>query len=146
MTVDGSVLTADFDGTDPQARGPMNANYSVTASAVYNAILHLTDPNIPRNDGCYRPIKIEVPLGSILNCKHPAALVGGNTEISPRITDMILAHCWLRYLRSCRLVLGEHLVASFLAAIILPQGSLMPTFILKELDGGLGTSKMETTW
>ena len=89
VTVDGSVLTADFDGTDPQARGPMNANYSVTASAVYNAILHLTDPNIPRNDGCYRPIKIEVPLGSILNCKHPAALVGGNTEISPRITDMI---------------------------------------------------------
>ena len=32
---------------------------------------------------------MEVPLGSILNCKHPAALVGGNTEISPRITDMI---------------------------------------------------------
>ena len=89
VTVDGSVLTADFDGTDLQARGPMNANYSVTASAVYNAILHLTDPNIPRNDGCYRPIKIEAPLGSILNCKHPAALVGGNTEISPRITDMI---------------------------------------------------------
>ena len=67
----------------------MNANYSVTASAVYNAILHLTDPNIPRNDGCYRPIGVDVPLGSILNCKHPAALVGGNTEISPRITDMI---------------------------------------------------------
>ena len=89
VTVDGSNLTADFKGTDAQARGPMNANYSVTASAVYNAILHLTDPNIPRNDGCYRPIGVDVPLGSILNCKHPAALVGGNTEISPRITDMI---------------------------------------------------------
>ena len=89
VTVSGSNLNADFEGTDPQAKGPMNANLSVTASAVYNAILHLTDPNIPRNDGCYRPISIKVPLGTVLNCKHPAALVGGNTEISPRITDMI---------------------------------------------------------
>ncbi len=89
VTVDGSTLTADFFGTDAQAKGPMNANYSVTASAVYTAGHHLTERNIPRNDGCYRPIDIEVPLGSILNCKHPAALVGGNTEISPRITDMI---------------------------------------------------------
>jgi len=89
VDISGSNLTANFDGTDPQAKGPMNANLSVTASAVYNAILHLTDPNIPRNDGCYRPISVKAPLGTVLNCKHPAALVGGNTEISPRITDMI---------------------------------------------------------
>ena len=30
-----------------------------------------------------------MPEGTILNCRHPAALVGGNTEISPRITDVI---------------------------------------------------------
>jgi N-methylhydantoinase B len=89
VTVDGEDFTADFTGSAPQAAGPMNATHSVTASAVYNALLHLTDPTIPRNDGCYRPIKMVVPEGSILNCKHPAALVGGNTEISPRITDII---------------------------------------------------------
>jgi len=91
VTVAGGDLTADFTGSAPQATGPMNANLSVTASAVYNAMLHLTDPTIPRNDGCYRPIKVIAPEGTILNCRHPAALVGGNTEISPRITDIIFA-------------------------------------------------------
>ena len=89
VTVAGDTLTTDFTGSAPQASGPMNANLSVTASAVYNALLHLTDPTIPRNDGCYRPIKMVVPEGTLLNCRHPAALVGGNTEISPRITDVI---------------------------------------------------------
>jgi len=91
VTVEGSDFTADFTGSAPQATGPMNANLSVTASAVYNAMLHLTDPTIPRNDGCYRPIKVIAPEGTIMNCRHPAALVGGNTEISPRITDIIFA-------------------------------------------------------
>ena len=91
VTVNGGDLTADFTGSADQAMGPMNANFSVTASAVYNALLHLTDPTIPRNDGCYRPIRVIAPEGSILNCRHPAALVGGNTEISPRITDIVFA-------------------------------------------------------
>ncbi len=91
VIVEGDTVTADFTGSGPQAKGPMNATYWVTASAVYNAFLHLTDSTIPRNDGCYRPIKIVVPEGTVLNCKHPAALVGGNTEISPRITDIIFA-------------------------------------------------------
>ena len=91
ITIRGDEFIADFTGSAPQAAGPMNANLSVTASAVYNALLHLTDPTIPRNDGCYRPVSIIAPHGSILNCKHPAALVGGNTEISPRITDIIFA-------------------------------------------------------
>lgn len=91
ITISGSDIVADFTGSSPQATGPMNANFSVTASAVYNAFLHITDRTIPRNDGCYRPIEIIAPEGSILNCRHPAALVGGNTEISPRITDIIFA-------------------------------------------------------
>jgi N-methylhydantoinase B/oxoprolinase/acetone carboxylase alpha subunit len=67
----------------------MNATYAVTGSAVFNALLHLTDPTIPRNEGCYRPINIVAPPGTIVNCRYPAALVGGNTEVSPRITDSI---------------------------------------------------------
>jgi N-methylhydantoinase B/oxoprolinase/acetone carboxylase alpha subunit len=89
LTVDGSDVIADFTGSAPQAAGPVNAIYAVTASAVYNAFLHLTDPTIPRNEGCYRPFTIIAPPGSILNCDFPAAVAGGNTETSPRITDMI---------------------------------------------------------
>ena len=91
VVVDGDQLTCDFTGSSPLAAGPMNGTYAVTASAVYNAFMHLTDPTIPRNEGCYRPIHTVAPPGTIVNCEYPAPLVGGNTELSPRITDVIFA-------------------------------------------------------
>ncbi len=89
LTVLDEEIIADFTGSAPQAVGPVNAIYAVTASAVYNAILHLTDPTIPRNEGCYRPITVIAPPGTIVNCAFPAPVAGGNTETSPRITDMV---------------------------------------------------------
>ncbi len=89
LTVAGDEVMADFTGSAPQAVGPVNAIYAVTASAVYNAFLHLTDPTIPRNEGCYRPFTIIAPPGTIVNCSFPAPVAGGNTETSPRLTDMI---------------------------------------------------------
>ena len=89
VAVDGGDVACDFTGSDLEAAGPMNATYAVTASAVYNAFMHITDPTIPRNEGCYRPINIIAPPGTIVNCEYPAPLVGGNTEVSPRITDII---------------------------------------------------------
>ncbi len=89
LTVRDTDIFADFTGSAPQAAGPVNAIYAVTASAVYNAFLHLTDPSIPRNEGCYRPFTIIAPPGTIVNCSFPAPVAGGNTETSPRITDMV---------------------------------------------------------
>lgn len=89
LTVGGGEVIADFTGSAPQAVGPVNAIYAVTASAVYNAFLHLIDPTIPRNEGCYRPFTIIAPPGTIVNCAFPAPVAGGNTETSPRLTDMI---------------------------------------------------------
>ena len=89
VVVDGDTVTCDFTGSSHEAAGPMNATYAVTASAVYNAFLHITDPTIPRNEGCYRPINVIAPPGTIVNCEFPAPLVGGNTEVSPRVTDII---------------------------------------------------------
>jgi N-methylhydantoinase B/oxoprolinase/acetone carboxylase alpha subunit len=89
LTVRDEDIIADFTGSAPQAVGPVNAIYAVTASAIYNAFLHLTDPTIPRNEGCYRPFTIIAPPGTIVNCSFPAPVAGGNTETSPRITDMV---------------------------------------------------------
>jgi N-methylhydantoinase B len=89
LTIDGSEIVADFTGSARQAVGPVNAIYAVTASAIYNAFLHLTDSTIPRNEGCYRPFTIIAPRGTIVNCEFPAPVAGGNTETSPRITDMV---------------------------------------------------------
>ena len=72
VTVRDDEIIADFTGTSAQARGPINATFAVTAAATYNAVFHLTDPNVPRNVGCNRPIKIIAPPGTLVNSEHPA--------------------------------------------------------------------------
>ncbi|MFQ5426176.1 MAG: hydantoinase B/oxoprolinase family protein, partial [Gaiellales bacterium] len=43
LTIGDDEVIADFTGSAPQAVGPVNAIYAVTASAIYNGFLHLTD-------------------------------------------------------------------------------------------------------
>jgi N-methylhydantoinase B/oxoprolinase/acetone carboxylase alpha subunit len=90
LAVRGEEVVADFTGTDRQARGPINATYAVAAAATYNAIFQLTDPGVPRNAGCYRPIRIIAPPGTLVNVTHPGAEVGGNSETHCRIIDVVL--------------------------------------------------------
>jgi N-methylhydantoinase B len=90
VTVDGDEVVVDFEGTAPQTAGPINAVFAVTASATYYAVRCVTDPDIPPNHGCYRPVRIEAPEGTIVNPTPPAAVVGGNLETSQRVTDAVL--------------------------------------------------------
>jgi N-methylhydantoinase B len=89
VKIDGDHMTVDYTGSDPQRRGPVNCTYGVTASATYNALLHLTDHSIPSNQGCYRPVRIIAPPGTIVNVEYPGASVGGNSEIHPHLVMAI---------------------------------------------------------
>ncbi len=91
VTVGGDEMVVDWTGTDPQVRGPINATYGVTAGATYNAIFHLTDMEIPKNSGAYRPIRIIAPPGTAVNVLYPGPSVGGNTETHPKLADMVIA-------------------------------------------------------
>ena len=90
ITIESDRIAFDFTGTAEQVRGPLNAVLAVTSSATYYAVRALTDPEIPPNAGCYRPIKIVAPVGSLVNPVPPAPVVGGNLETSQRIVDVIL--------------------------------------------------------
>jgi len=92
IVIRGDEVIADFTGSSRQVKGPMNAVYVVAASAVYNAVFCVTDPMtlIPRNSGCYRPIRIIAPPGTVVNCEHPAPSVGGNTDLQPKLIDLLL--------------------------------------------------------
>jgi N-methylhydantoinase B len=90
ITVTGEDLQVDFAGSAPQVEGAINAPYAVTASGTYFAVRCLTDPDIPPNDGCYRPIDLEIPPGTVVNAQPPAAVVGGNLEVSQRVADVVL--------------------------------------------------------
>src|SRR6056297_824197 len=89
VTVDGGSMSVDFAGTADQVVGNVNAPLAVAKSAVYFVVRCVTDPDIPPNQGCYDPIDVEIPAGSLLNPDPPAAVVGGNVETSQRVTDAV---------------------------------------------------------
>ncbi len=90
ITIAGDSVTADFTGSGAQVRGGVNCPLAVTCNSTWFTFKAITDPGIPINEGCYRPIKIIAPEGSVLNCSYPASVVSGNTETSPRVIDMLL--------------------------------------------------------
>ena len=89
ITVKGSDITFDFSKSDPQTRGPANCVIGNLSSATYCALLNLTDPSIPNNHGCYRPVTIIAPEGLVINAKFPSPVVSGNTETTSRVIDTI---------------------------------------------------------
>lgn len=91
VTVEGESIAVDFTGSAPQVEGNLNAPLAVATSAVYFVIRCVTDPSIPPNQGCYAPVTVDAPAGSILNPEPPAAVVGGNVETSQRVTDVVFA-------------------------------------------------------
>jgi len=90
LTLKNGSAHFDYGGTAPQLPFPMNAVYGVTLSGVYYALRAVTDAAIPMNEGCFRPVSVDVPEGSLLNPRRPAAVGGGNVETSTRNADVVL--------------------------------------------------------
>lgn len=90
ITVADDHMTFDYTGTGPQVRGGINCPLSVTCNSTWFTVKAITDISIPINQGCYRPVAIIAPEGSVLNCQYPASVVSGNTETSPRVIDLLL--------------------------------------------------------
>ena len=90
VTVGRRSIAFDFSGSSKQVQGPLNAVYSVTLSAIYYVVRCVTDPSIPANAGCFKPIQVKAPSGTIVNAEPPAPVAGGNVETSTRIVDVTL--------------------------------------------------------
>jgi N-methylhydantoinase B len=90
LTIKGSDAFLDFSGTDPQAKGFVNASYWNTVASSYSAFFLFFDPSIPRNDGFFRPINISVPEGTLLNPTYPGPVGASTTEGGGRVYDLVL--------------------------------------------------------
>ena len=90
LKISGGELTADFTGTQDQIEGNLNAVEAVTRSCLYYAVRVATDPLIPANSGCYRPLRLIAPAGSLVNAVNGVAVAAGNVETSQRIADVVL--------------------------------------------------------
>jgi N-methylhydantoinase B len=93
VTKVADTITVDFAGSDAAVAGPMNAPLTVTASGVFCALKMIADPKslIPPNSGCWRPVTVTAPPGSVVNARHPSPVVYANHEISHRVADMVMA-------------------------------------------------------
>lgn len=91
VRIDGETITFDFTGTDPQRRGNVNAVEAVTISAAVFALRCAVDPTVPANGGGLRAVRVIAPAGTIVAARPPAAVGGGNVEVSQRVADVCLA-------------------------------------------------------
>jgi N-methylhydantoinase B/oxoprolinase/acetone carboxylase alpha subunit len=89
-TVKDGTIHFDFTGTDGQLRGPLNCVPSGAYAAAYYAVRALTDAQIPTNAGCFRPVTLHLPEGSLVNPKAPAA-VNARTATIKRICGAMVS-------------------------------------------------------
>ena len=89
VTITGETVHIDFSGTDSQVRGPFNCMPSGSHAAAYFAVHAMTDPYIPTNGGCFRPISLNLPEGSLVNPREPAP-VNARTSTIKRISGCII--------------------------------------------------------
>ena len=87
--VAGDRVCVDFEGTSRQVRGPFNCVPSGAHAGVYFAVLAMTDPAIPINGGCFRPIELRLPEGSLVNPREPAP-VNSRTSTIKRIAGAVI--------------------------------------------------------
>ena len=89
VDIAGDRVLVDFEGTSPQVRGPFNCVPSGAYAGAYFAVLAMTDPSIPINGGCFRPIELRLPEGSLVNPREPAP-VNSRTSTIKRIAGSII--------------------------------------------------------
>lgn len=90
LTLTGRGARADFRGSAPQARGPVNAVHAVTTAATLYALRCVLADDLTVDDGLLRTVEVLAPEGSIVNPRPPAAVGAGNVETSQRIVDTVL--------------------------------------------------------
>jgi len=74
IRVNDEDLIVDYSGTSQQIDRPINSVMNFTTAYSAYAIKCALDPNVPNNDGCFRPVVITAPEGSLLNPIRPAPI------------------------------------------------------------------------
>src|SRR5262249_24305571 len=72
ITVRGSTLHIDYAGTSKQIDRGLNSVMNYTYAYSVYPIKCALDPLTPRNEGSYRSVTVDAPLGTTLNPRYPA--------------------------------------------------------------------------
>jgi N-methylhydantoinase B len=88
ITITDDEFICDFTGTYPQVPGPVNCTTTGLHSGVRTMLKAITSPSIPVNEGCFRPLKVICPPGTIFTAQRPAA-VSTYWETMNYVTDLV---------------------------------------------------------
>ncbi len=72
VTIGDGRITADFTGTSPQAQGPINCAYTGLITGARCLFKAVTNTEIPANGGCFRPLEVICPEGTVISATSPA--------------------------------------------------------------------------
>jgi N-methylhydantoinase B len=74
VSVGSDSIVVNYDGTSAQVGAAINVPASFTYAQTVYPLKCILSPDIPNNEGTFRPIVVEAPEGSILNARFPAAV------------------------------------------------------------------------
>ena len=75
VIVHGDELTVDWEGAPAELPfGGVNCTSTYTAAHTTYALKSILTPDIPSNAGCFRPMRVRAPEGSVLGCRYPASV------------------------------------------------------------------------
>ena len=72
VRVAGNEIAIDFTGSSPQSTRGINVVMNYTHAYASFAIKAALCPDVPHNEGSFRPVRVTAPAGSILNALDPA--------------------------------------------------------------------------
>jgi N-methylhydantoinase B len=126
-------IRLDFTGTSAQSSGAINASVSQATSGVVFAVRCLLDPNIPMNEGCFRPLDVVFPRGTLVNPNPPAACGGRLVTVAAAIEAILDA---LSAARPDRAVAASGLIHVYTLGGRTPAGEGWVTLLYE--FGGIG--------
>jgi N-methylhydantoinase B len=74
VRIEGDQIVVDYAGSSAQVDRGMNVVLNYTAAYTSYAVKCAITPEVPHNDGSFRPVITTAPEGSILNPRFPAAV------------------------------------------------------------------------
>lgn len=91
LTIKGDEIEMDYSGTDAQVDRAINCALCYTYAMSMYGVKVCTSPNLPNNEGAWRPITVKAPEGCIVNPQFPAS--GGSRMLIGHYLPMLVFGC-----------------------------------------------------
>jgi N-methylhydantoinase B len=90
VTKHGDSLTVDLTDSHPQVIGFVNSSYPNTMSAIHMAFAYLVDPRIPKNEGTFRPVTVQLKQGTVVWPFPPAPVTLSTNHCAQEIAEAVI--------------------------------------------------------